>query len=95
MCDIDFVYRCSWFKTKRSIKSDTDMYYKEAKHTEWVFDTCDFKKGLIRVEYLPVCKASSSYESAIHNSKVKTDFPNKQNINPLIKEDFILALNGC
>lgn len=95
MCDMEFVYRCSWFKTKRTLKSDTTMFYKEAKHTEWVFDTDDYKNGLVRVEYLPVCKMSSACESAIHNSKVKNAFPNKENINPLIKDDFILALNGC
>jgi len=95
MCEGKFVYRCMWFKNMRSTKSHTDMFYLNAKDTEWIFDTCDFLNGLARVEYVKVCKDSSSYTTATFNSLLKEKQPNKPNLNPSINDDFIFALNGC
>jgi hypothetical protein len=44
------------------------MYYKEAKDTHYIFDTCSFADGLVRVEYTRVCKNSSAYSCAVFNS---------------------------
>ena len=68
-CEYDFVFACKWFENKRTRKAHTTIYYKDARDTEWVFDTCDYLEGNARVEYIRVCKSSGAYESAVHNSK--------------------------
>lgn len=63
-----FIYRCSWFESKRHKKSHTDMYFENAKHTEWVFNSCDYLNGLAKVEYIMVGENTKYYEMAVGNS---------------------------
>lgn len=67
-CDYEFIYVCKWFQNKRHRTPSDTMYYKEAKDTHYIFDTCSFTDGLVRVEYIRVCKNSGAYSSAVFNS---------------------------
>lgn len=62
------IYKCSWFETKRHRISHTDMYFKELKDTLWVFDSCDYNRGLATVLVIKVSKNSNEYDSAVSNS---------------------------
>jgi len=69
-CGVAFVYCCKWFDTRRHTKSYTTMYYLFPDDVKWIFNTEDYLHKLVRVEYMPVCKNSSSYKSAFHNSYI-------------------------
>ena len=70
MDEKEIICKCSWFDSKRHRKSHTDMYYKELKDTLWVFDSCDYKNGLARVEVIKVSKNTNEYDSAVNNSNI-------------------------
>ena len=63
-----FIYKCSFFESKRHRISHTDMYYEKAEHTEWVFELEDWVSGLVRVEYIMVGDYTNYYKSAVENS---------------------------
>ena len=65
MDDYAFIYKCSFFESKRHTISHTDMYFNEEKHTRWVH--CS--RGHATVSVIRVLKNSEEYKSAINNSK--------------------------
>ena len=65
MDDYAFIYKCSFFESKRHTISHTDMYFNEEKHTRWVHCSCDHAT----VSVIRVLKNSPEHESAINNSK--------------------------
>ena len=69
-CDVRYLYCCKWFETKRHTKENQSMYYLNPEDVKWIFNTEDYHNGLARVEYVPVCVNSPSYESAFHNSNI-------------------------
>jgi hypothetical protein len=69
-CGIEYVYCCKWFDTRRHTISHTDMYYLFPNDVKWIFDTDEYLRKLVRIEYMPVCKKSPSYKSAFHNSYI-------------------------
>lgn len=66
-----FIYKCSWFESKRHKKSHTDMYYEKAEHTEWVVKSFPWAVGLAKVEYIAVPVDSKYYEMAVECSNIK------------------------
>jgi hypothetical protein len=67
--EVRYIYKCSWFETKRHKKSHTNMYFEKAEHTKWIFETRDWFLDLVRVEYIMVHISRPEYESAVNNSK--------------------------
>ena len=63
-----FIYKCSFFESKRHKISHTDMYYQKAEHTEWVLKSAAYLNGLAKVEYIMVAANSNEYKSAVENS---------------------------
>jgi len=67
-CCYDYIYAVKSFLNKRNRTPIDIMYYKDVKDAEYVFDTCIFADGLVRIEYIRVCKNSGAYEQAVYNS---------------------------
>lgn len=68
-----YIYKCSWFETKRHKTSYTDMYFEKAEDTWWIFESCAWFNGLIRVEYIRVCCRSIYYQVAVKSSSIQND----------------------
>jgi hypothetical protein len=84
-----FVYKCSWFQSKKHKISHTNMYFLKAEETHWVFDTLEWLSGLVRVEYIKVCPQSPEYLQAVNNScKTENKDEDKQPSNTI-------SLNEC
>lgn len=64
----EYIYKCSFFNNKHSKMSHTDMYYKNAEHTHWVFN---HQRDYARVELIRVDITSVEYESAVNNSNLQ------------------------
>ena len=67
---VKYIYKMSWFESKRHHKSHTDMYYLNAEDTKWVFETCPLCNHY-RVELIQVLSNSSWYGSASRNTELK------------------------
>lgn len=65
------IYKCSWFETKKHKKSDTDMYFLKEKDTYWVFNTDNYKAGLVRIEIIMIDTESNEYKSAVENDEIE------------------------
>jgi hypothetical protein len=63
-----YIYKCSWFETKKHKISHTDMYFEKAEDTKWIFETRDWFDDLVRIEYIMVHISRREYESAVSNS---------------------------
>lgn len=68
-----FIYKISWFESKRHAKSYMDKYYENAEHTKWVFETADWFNDLVRVEYIMVDDTHTSYLTAVENSNLHSN----------------------
>jgi hypothetical protein len=66
-----YIYKCSWFETKKHKISHTDMYFENAEDTKWIFETQDWFLDLVRVEYIMVHSSRNEYKSAVNNSNKK------------------------
>ena len=76
-----FIYKMSWYESKRHKISHTDMYFQYEKDTRWVYDRVYndgqwFDITVVRVpinswEYESAVECSSKCKSAIGNSKKK------------------------
>jgi len=93
-CDVEYVYCCKWFDSRRHTKSHTTMYYLFPDDVKWIFDTEDYLHKVVRVEYMPVCKKSPSYKSAFHNSYIVPTLrpsppPNNIEVNPPVNNESI------
>jgi hypothetical protein len=89
-----YVYKCSWFETKRHKLPYTKIYYEKAEHTHWIFNSLMYQDGLIKVEYIKVCPHSYEYKLAVCNSKIKNDNKddNKDDNKPLNND---IVLDKC
>jgi hypothetical protein len=48
------------------------MYYENAEHTKWVFETIDWFNDLVRVEYIMVGEDTMFYKVAVESSNLRT-----------------------
>ena len=85
--DYEFIYMVSMYETKRHRISHTDMYFKEAKDTHWLWIGDESGSGKVicssgygLVHYIRVKKDSVEYKSAIENSKSSEAERNKEQI---------------
>jgi len=69
-----FIFKISWFESKRHTISYTDMYYENTEDTKWVFETTDWYNDLVRVEYIMVSDTHPCYLRAVENSKRANTF---------------------
>ena len=58
-----YIYKCSFFESKRHRISHTDMYFQKEEHTRWVHND-----PLGKVFVIKVRTDSVYYESAVDNS---------------------------
>ena len=71
-----FIFKISWFESPRHRTSHTDMYFLNAKDTQWAFTPCgkirdsNFEKGFGKVEYIMVSESSHEFRSAVQNSNI-------------------------
>lgn len=65
---VKYIYKCSWFETKRHSKSHTNMYFLKAEHTYWIFNSMEWFDGLVRIELIMVDENTDYYKSAVENS---------------------------
>lgn len=63
MTDFKYIFKMSWYKSKRHIKSHTDMYYKKEEHTRW-----GHSNPLCRIMVVKVSEDSNEYKQAIYRS---------------------------
>lgn len=81
MDEKEIIFKCSWYESKKHRKIHSNMYFKELKDILWVFDSCDYNRGLARVEIIKVSKNSNEYNSALHEDKdckfCKEQYPNQ------------------
>ena len=65
-----FIYRISWYESKRHTISTTDMYYLNGKDTVWIYDRC-WGQEVVKVEYIRVLRTSVEYLSAFNRPVVE------------------------
>jgi hypothetical protein len=63
---MEYIYRISFYDTKRSRTSHTDMYYLKPEHTQWAFNPYQITK----IFYIKVPINSNEYDSAVKNSMI-------------------------
>jgi hypothetical protein len=63
---MEYIYRISFYDTKRSRSSHTDMYYLKPEHTQWAFNQYQITK----IFYIKVPINSNEYDSAVKNSMI-------------------------
>jgi hypothetical protein len=84
-----YVYKCSWYESKRHKKSHIDMYYGDAEDVKWIFDTDEWFNDLVKIEYIRVCNKSNEYISASLNSMLCNAKPDNKDLNKQIIKEFI------
>ena len=62
-----FIFKISWYESKRHTKSHTDMYYLHEEDTYWAFED---NSELLKVELIRVNECSNEWQSACENSKL-------------------------
>ena len=68
MSEMKFIYKKSYFESKRHIKSEQDWFYLNAEDTHDVFDLCPICHHY-RVELVRVSTDSIEYEIAVRNTE--------------------------
>ena len=74
-----FIFKLSWFKTRRHTRPHTDMYFLKKEDIEWAFndevriDDPINDRGYGRCEYIMVPENSDAYEMAIQSSRAIED----------------------
>ena len=63
MTDFKYIFKMSWYESKRHIKSHSDMYYEKEEHTRW-----GHSNPLCRISVVVVIEDSNEYKAAIKNS---------------------------
>lgn len=63
-----FIYKISWFESKRHKIPHTNMYFEKPEHTRWVFETIDWFNDLVKVEYIMVGEDTMYYKCAVECS---------------------------
>lgn len=67
-----YVYKVSWFESRRHTKTHTIMYFETQESVKWVFNTFEWYRDLARVEFIKVDEFSREYESAVNNTKLNS-----------------------
>jgi len=65
-----YIYKCSWFNTKRHTIPHTRQYYEKMEDTLWIFESEKWFQDLVRVELIKVNKNIREYQSAVRNSSL-------------------------
>lgn len=60
-----FIYKMSWFESKRHRISHTDMYYLREEDTRW-----GWEDPLCKISVFRCYEKSNEYDSAVNNSKI-------------------------
>lgn len=68
-----YIYKVSFYESNRHSVSNADMYFLKPEHTRWAFDRC----AIVKIFYIRVDINSSQYRSAVSNSKLHDDNPDK------------------
>ena len=64
-CEYMYVYIVEQYFTPKSKRPYNMTVYKSAESVAFVFNTCSYSTGNIKIQYKRVCKDSDCYESAI------------------------------
>ena len=67
-----YIYKCSWFKSKRHRISHTDMYFLKPEETHWIYETSDWFVDLVEIQYIMCSSTSPEYRMALNNSLIAT-----------------------
>ena len=73
-CD-RFIYKVSWFKTKKQVNSWRDEYYMEEEQTRFIYDKEPY--GDVRISVIKVCCNSEIYKNA-KRPKVEEDIEEEE-----------------
>ncbi len=60
-CD-RFIYKVSWFNSKKHVNSWRDEYYMEEEQTRFIYDAKEY--GDVRISVMKVCVNSTIYKNA-------------------------------
>jgi len=60
-----YIYKMSWYDSKRHTKSHTDMFYLQEHDTRW-----GHENELCRISVVEVEETSNEYDSAVNNDKI-------------------------
>ena len=80
-----YIYKMSWYDSKRHTKSHTNMYYLQEHHTRW-----GHENELCRISVVEVEETSNEYDSAVNNDKVATEEEEKKEIEKLKQKNKVL-----
>ena len=61
---MEYIFKISFYDTRRCKTSHTDMYYLKPEHTQWAFNSYQ----ITTVFYIKVSINSTEYKSAVKNS---------------------------
>ena len=64
-----FIYKISWYESKKHRVSGTDMYYLNPEDTTWIYERC-WNDEVVKVEYIRVLKNSVYYSTAYDSSVI-------------------------
>jgi len=64
-CEYTYIYQLTWFMNSKSKKPYNEMFYISLDEIHFVFESCSYREGLVKVEVVKVCKNSTAYKSAI------------------------------
>ena len=64
-----FIYKISWYESKKHRVSGTDMYYLNSEDTTWIYERC-WNDEVVKVEYIRVLKNSVYYSTAYESSVI-------------------------
>jgi hypothetical protein len=70
-----YIYKAHFYKTTKCIKPHMSLYYADINDIHKLFNTIDYKKNLVKVEYLPVKLNNYRYIEALRNSNIKYEKP--------------------
>lgn len=73
-----YVYKVSWFESRRHKNSHTIMYFESQESVKWVLNTFEWYRDLARVEFIKVDEFSREYESAVNNTKLNSSKNDRQ-----------------
>jgi hypothetical protein len=78
-CEYGYVYKLSWFSSKRKTISHTDKYYLNAKNIhKYLTRKKEYGDKDLRCFYIRVLKSSQNYKSAVINSNWGINSPHDQ-----------------
>tara|TARA_B110000285_G_C14967779_1_gene534973 strand:+ start:305 stop:826 length:522 start_codon:yes stop_codon:yes gene_type:complete len=84
---VKYIYKMSWFDTKRHLISDTDMYFAEEEHTRWGQNWIKGCNGsdICKIFVIQVTICSDEYRMAVKNSANRNNKSNNEDNSCAIK----------